>query len=118
MLITITCTFQRDIIWEIVKLIYCIHSKFLFLSQRFFSPSKVSGKKLFSDICLLHVFQPGLKKGHCSQFLPFLATSTLAMVSGMLVPAANKVRPITVSGISNVSPITNRHEQLQILQIH
>lgn len=43
-----------------------------------------------------------------TSFLPFLATSTLAIVSGMLVPAANKVRPITVSGISNVSPVINK----------
>jgi hypothetical protein len=38
--------------------------------------------------------------------LPFLATNTLVTVSGMLVPAANKVRPITVSGIPSVSPVT------------
>lgn len=38
--------------------------------------------------------------------LPFLATNTLVTVSGMLVPAANKVRPITVSGMPSVSPVT------------
>ena len=37
--------------------------------------------------------------------LPCLATKTLAMASGMLVPAARKVIPITLSGISNVNPI-------------
>lgn len=40
--------------------------------------------------------------------LPFLATNTLATVSGMLVPAANKVRPITVSGIPSISPVIGR----------
>jgi hypothetical protein len=60
--------------------------------------------------------------------LPCRATSTLAMVSGMLVPAANKVRPITVSGIASVSPVINTdntnnksqmltHHSLQTFQI-
>lgn len=56
--------------------------------------------------------------GRRPQVLPFLATNTLATVSGMLVPAANKVRPITVSGIPSVSPVTGTEtvgHQSQIL---
>lgn len=37
--------------------------------------------------------------------LPALATITLATVSGILVPAASKVSPITVSGMRRVSPV-------------
>lgn len=36
--------------------------------------------------------------------LPSLATITLATVSGILVPAASKVSPMTVSGMPSVSP--------------
>ena len=37
-------------------------------------------------------------------YQPSLATNKLAKASGILVPAANSVNPITVSGISKVSP--------------
>lgn len=37
-------------------------------------------------------------------YLPCLVTITLETASGTLVPAAKKVKPITESGISNVSP--------------
>jgi hypothetical protein len=37
---------------------------------------------------------------------PSLATKRPANASGTLVPAANSVRPITVSGMPQVSPIT------------
>lgn len=36
--------------------------------------------------------------------LPSLATNRLDRQSGTLVPAASRVRPITVSGISRASP--------------
>jgi hypothetical protein len=36
--------------------------------------------------------------------LPLLATITLETASGMLMPAAKNVRPITESGIFRVSP--------------
>ena len=38
------------------------------------------------------------------EYIPSLATNRLAMASGILVPAAKRVNPITVSGIPNVSP--------------
>lgn len=41
--------------------------------------------------------------------LPLLATRTLAIVSGMLVPAASSVRPIIVSGIRRVSPVIRKN---------
>lgn len=44
--------------------------------------------------------------------LPSRATITLATVSGMLVPAARSVIPMTVSGIPSVSPEQNRAEHL------
>lgn len=40
--------------------------------------------------------------------LPFRATSTLATVSGTLVPAASNVRPMTDSGIPSVSPAVEK----------
>mmetsp|Transcript_35577 Transcript_35577/g.69803 ORF Transcript_35577/g.69803 Transcript_35577/m.69803 type:complete len:323 (-) Transcript_35577:1187-2155(-) len=50
----------------------------------------------------------------------FRATLTEAIVSGMEVPAANKVRPITGDGILKVSPNTVAHQTMQkdIAAIH
>ena len=44
---------------------------------------------------------------------PFLATMTLVMRSGMEVPAARKVRPITSGGIPTVSPVTVAHQTIR-----
>lgn len=44
---------------------------------------------------------------------PFRATMTLVMRSGMLVPAARNVRPITSGGIATVSPATFAHQTIR-----
>lgn len=51
--------------------------------------------------------------GHVRVSLPSRATITLTTVSGMLVPAARSVIPITVSGIPSVSP---EHRQQILLR--
>lgn len=63
----------------------------------------------------------GYQLGHDSltdaKGLPLLATRTLAMVSGMLVPAASSVRPITVSGICRVSPVIRNIQIKQLISL-
>lgn len=44
---------------------------------------------------------------------PFRATMTLVMRSGMLVPAARNVRPITSGGMATVSPATFAHQTIR-----
>lgn len=44
---------------------------------------------------------------------PFRATMTLVMRSGILVPAARNVRPITSGGIRTVSPTTFAHQTIR-----
>jgi len=44
---------------------------------------------------------------------PFLATMTLVMRSGMDVPAARNVRPITSGGIPTVLPVTVAHHTIR-----
>lgn len=44
---------------------------------------------------------------------PFLATMTLVMRSGMDVPAARNVRPITSGGIPTVFPVTVAHHTIR-----
>ncbi|KMQ95275.1 hypothetical protein RF55_4519 [Lasius niger] len=44
---------------------------------------------------------------------PFRATITLVMRSGMLVPAARNVRPITSGGMATVSPATFAHQTIR-----
>lgn len=47
---------------------------------------------------------------YSQKIVPSLATITLATVSGILVPAANSVSPITVSGMPRVSPAQRRNK--------
>lgn len=44
---------------------------------------------------------------------PFRATITLVIRSGMLVPAARNVRPITSGGMATVSPATFAHQTIR-----
>lgn len=44
---------------------------------------------------------------------PFRATITLVIRSGMLVPAARNVRPITSGGMRTVSPATFAHQTIR-----
>jgi len=44
---------------------------------------------------------------------PFLATITLVIRSGMEVPAARKVKPITSGGIPAVFPVTVAHQTIR-----
>lgn len=44
---------------------------------------------------------------------PFLATITLVIRSGILVPAARNVNPITSGGICTVSPTTLAHHTIK-----
>ena len=46
-----------------------------------------------------------MKYNKRKRLVPCLATMTLAIASGILVPAARKVIPITLSGIDNAYPI-------------
>ena len=59
-----------------------------------------------SDLSLNVLFI--LKSNATEVCIPSLAAMMLSIVSGILAPKANKVRPIIVSGMSNVSPGTNR----------
>lgn len=44
---------------------------------------------------------------------PFRATMTLVMRSGMDVPAAKKVKPITSGGMENASPVCVAHHTIR-----
>lgn len=44
---------------------------------------------------------------------PFLATMTLVIKSGIEVPAARNVKPITSAGIPTVSPVTVAHQTIK-----
>jgi hypothetical protein len=46
--------------------------------------------------------------------LPWLVTITLETASGILIPAAKNVRPITESGIFKVSPAREEHHFIPI----
>lgn len=70
-----------------------VGKKALLMNQGRPRHSKIS--KVFEPIELLIPIVPW----------PWFVTMTLDTASGILVPAAKKVRPITESGISNVSPI-------------